>query len=46
MVWQLAAIHRDPLLEPDDLERLTSPTRETSESLAKELCARESGLAA
>ena len=37
MVWQLAAIHRYGLLEPDELARFTPQTRETVESFAKEL---------
>jgi hypothetical protein len=37
MVWQLAAIHCNGLLEPHELERLTPQTRETIESFSREL---------
>jgi hypothetical protein len=37
MLWQLAAIHHLGLLEPEEFERLHAETRETVESLSKEL---------
>jgi hypothetical protein len=37
MLWQLAAIHRHGLLESNEFARLSAETRETIESLAKEL---------
>jgi hypothetical protein len=36
MITQLGAIHAYGLLEPDELERFTEPTRAGIESLAKE----------
>ena len=37
MLWQLAAIHGYGLLEPDELARFTPETRQTVESLTKEV---------
>jgi hypothetical protein len=37
MMWQLASIARHDLLKPDELARFSPETRETIESLAKEL---------
>jgi len=37
MLWQLAAIHHLGLLNPKEIERLHAETRETIESLSKEL---------
>lgn len=37
MIAQLAAMHAHGLLEPDELTRFTAQTRDTIESLAREL---------